>query len=149
MTEKTVATLMTRDIISVPPETTVREAERILSEHHISGVPVVDAEGKPLGVVSQHDLVRHEARRQTAEESGLFFTDEESFRELAQIPVDLAELPVERVMSRDVYSIRSGESPAAAARLMRELHVHRLLVMENETLVGIITPMDLIRALED
>jgi len=148
MTRKIIAALMSRDVISVRPDTTVREAERLLSENHISGVPVLDEEGKPLGVVSQHDLVRHEAKRQTAEESGLFFTDEESFRELAQIPVDLADLPVERVMSRDVYSIRSGESAAGAARLMRELHVHRLLVMEEERIVGIVTPMDLLRALE-
>jgi CBS domain-containing protein len=148
MSEKTVASLMSRNVISVQTETTVREAERLLSEHHISGVPVIDEEGSPLGVVSQHDLVRHEAKRLTAEESGLFFTDEESFRELAQTPVDLADMPVEKVMSRDVYSIGSGESAAAAARRMRELHVHRLLVMEEERIVGIVTPMDLLRALE-
>jgi hypothetical protein len=52
-----VADVMTRDVITVTPETTLRELATILSEKHINGVPVVDDKGNVLGVVSESDLV--------------------------------------------------------------------------------------------
>ena len=52
-----VADVMTRDVITVTPETTLRELATILSEKHINGVPVVDDKGNVLGVVCESDLV--------------------------------------------------------------------------------------------
>ena len=52
-----VADVMTRDVITVTPETTLRELATILSEKHINGVPVLDDKGNVLGVVCESDLV--------------------------------------------------------------------------------------------
>ena len=55
---------MTREVIFVAPETSLREVARLLGEHQISGVPVVDAEGACIGVVSEADLLLKQVSRQ-------------------------------------------------------------------------------------
>jgi len=49
--------LMTRDVVSIPPETPVKDVASLLVEHRIAGVPVCDASGRVLGVVSESDLL--------------------------------------------------------------------------------------------
>ncbi|MGL5832744.1 MAG: CBS domain-containing protein, partial [Waterburya sp.] len=53
---KTVAEVMTKDLITVSPETSLQEAIQILAEREISGLPVVDPQGKLVGVISETDL---------------------------------------------------------------------------------------------
>ena len=56
-----VAELMTTDVVTVGPETTLKEAAAILSEKGISGLPVIDAEGSVIGVFSEGDVVFRES----------------------------------------------------------------------------------------
>ena len=58
-----VADVMTREVISVAPETSLRDVARLLVDHQISGVPVVDAEGTCIGVVSEADLLLKQVSR--------------------------------------------------------------------------------------
>ncbi len=53
----TVASCMKREVISIPPTTTIRESARIFVERHIGLLPVVDEEGKPIGVIGLRDLL--------------------------------------------------------------------------------------------
>jgi len=149
MRRRSISELMNSEVVSARPDMTVSEVRNLLATHGISGAPVVDESGGILGVVSQSDLVRQTEQRTTEGESGRFFTDVNDYRDLADLPRDLSDEPVETVMSKEVYTIPRDSSAAVGASLMRERKIHRLLVTEQGVLVGVVTSLDLLRAVEE
>jgi CBS domain-containing protein len=143
MKKRAVSELMNPDVVCVRPGMTVKEVEQLLASRGVSGAPVVDDAGHILGVVSQSDLVRRRSTRVTAGESGRFFTDDDEYRDIASLPIDASQTPVEEVMHKEVYGV------AVAANIMRERRIHRLLVTEKDCLVGVISSLDLMRVVEE
>ena len=127
----------------------VAEVSKLLATRGISGAPVVDDSGRILGVVSQSDLVRQTDQSTTVGESGRFFTDVNEYRDLANLPRDLSDAPVESLMSKEVYTVPRDASAAMGASIMRERRVHRLLVIDQGLLVGVVTSLDLLRVVEE
>lgn len=144
----TVGELMSPPSVRLRPRTTVREAEEALGKKRVTGAPVVDDDGHAVGVVSQHDLIVYMAGRTTAGEAGNFYTDVPAYRELSEVAIDRGRTPVEEIMTRDVVCVDRGASVIEAARRMRERRIHRLLVTESGVLVGIVTSLDLLSALD-
>ena len=140
---------MNPDVVSARPGMTVAEVRNLLATQGISGAPVVDDSGSILGVVSQSDLVRQTDHPTTVGESGRFFTDMNEYRDLANLPRDLSDAPVESVMSKEAYTVPRDSSAAAGARIMRERKIHRLLVTDQGVLVGVVTALDLLRVVEE
>ena len=139
-----VADVMTREVISVAPETSLREVARLLVDHQISGVPVVDAEGTCIGVVSEADLLlKQVSRRQPMRLSLEWFLsappDPEELRR--RTAVTAAE-----AMTAPALTIEADRPLHTAAALMVDRTVNRLPVMSGSALVGIITRADLVRA---
>jgi CBS domain-containing protein len=149
MPSRNVSELMNREVVSARPGMTVAEVRDLLATRGISGAPVVDESGKILGVVSKSDLVRHTQQPTTVGESGRFFTNVNEYRDLANLPRDLSDAPVESVMSKEVYTVPVDSSAAHAARIMRERKIHRLLVTDQGVLVGVVTSLDLLRVVEE
>jgi CBS domain-containing protein len=147
--KRRVAELMNPDVTCVGPHTTVAEAAKLLADRGVTGAPVVDDAGGLLGVISQTDLVRHQARQMTSGEAGRFFTDMDEFRDLASVPADLSDTPVSQVMRKQVFTVHRDASAAVAANIMRERKVHRLLVTERGRLVGVVGALDLLRVVEE
>jgi CBS domain-containing protein len=139
-----VSELMNPNVVCLMPDATVADAQKLLSERGVSGAPVVDADGHPLGVVSQSDLVRHQARRVTAEESGRFYSDTDEYEDIKEQVIDRSQTPVGDVMTPHAFSVTRDTSAAAAASIMRERHIHRLLVTERGRLVGVVSSLDLL-----
>ncbi|WP_282693799.1 CBS domain-containing protein [Streptomyces sp. CC208A] len=111
-----VAGLMTDDVVTALPDTSFREAAKLLAVHDISGLPVVDEDDHVVGVVSESDLL---ARRAPT---------------------------VHGVMTSPAVTVYAEEAAADAARLMVRRGVERLPVVdEEERLVGIVTRRDLLR----
>ncbi|MFD5325948.1 CBS domain-containing protein [Streptomyces sp. NPDC127092] len=107
--------LMTGDVVSAVPGTSFREIARLLAEHEISGVPVVDEDDHVVGVVSESDLLAHR------------------------------ELTARALMTTPAVTVHAEETVADAARLMVRLGVERLPVVDvEERLVGIVTRRDLL-----
>lgn len=124
-----VGNLMTLDPITIGPDELALEAERILKTYRISGLPVVD-EGMVIGVLSQTDLL-------TARSSDL-------------ISGNWQRLRVRHLMSRPAMSVVATTTVETAARQMIDLHVHRLVVVDDGgAAIGVLTPLDLLRALLD
>ena len=146
---RSVAELMNPDVVCVPPEATAGEAEEILVKRAVSGAPVVDARGRPIGVISQRDLARHHSTRATAGESGRFYSDVEDYQEIGEQRVDRSSTPVSELMSPEVYSVTRETGVAVAANIMRERRIHRLMVTDRGRLVGIVTSLDLLRIVEE
>ncbi|MBW1688755.1 MAG: CBS domain-containing protein [Deltaproteobacteria bacterium] len=149
MPRRSIAELMNPDVVSARPDMTVAEVRHLLATHGISGAPVVDDSGRILGIVSQTDLIRQSEQPTTVGESGRFFTDVNEYRDLANLPRDLSDLPVESLMSKEVYTVPRHSSAAVGASLMRERKVHRLLVTDQGVLVGVVTSLDLLRVVEE
>ncbi|HYB12233.1 MAG TPA: CBS domain-containing protein [Myxococcota bacterium] len=146
---RSVAELMNPDVVCLPPEASVREAELTLVKRGVSGAPVVDARGRPIGVISQRDLARYLSERATAGASGRFYSDVEEYQEIADVRVDRSSTPVSELMSDEVYSVTRETGVAVAANIMRERRIHRLMVTDRGRLVGIVTSLDLLRIVEE
>ena len=141
-----IADVMSRDVVAVAPETSVETAARLLSNKHITGVPVVTTDGRPVGVVSMSDLV--DPDRVTSERSGypLFYVISGDHTEAIGDDISVGGGQVADVMSPFVLSIESDATIVEAANRLLAERVHRLLVMNGHKLIGIVTSMDLLRA---
>ncbi len=146
---RTVGELMNPDVVCLRPDHNVRDAQRVLVEHGVSGAPVVDDAGHVLGVVSQNDLVRHGSKSESASDRGLFVSSLDEYRELAEVQVTDGGAPVTELMTGRVYHVARDTGVAVAANIMRERGIHRLLVIDKGVLVGVITSLDLLRVVEE
>jgi CBS domain-containing protein len=145
--------LMTSDVLTVKADMTVAELAGFLSEQEITGAPVEDGAGRVVGVVSVVDLARadsEEAGRRTAWES---FEADSYVHDWDQTPADGeirvrhlhdGQVTVADIMNPTVHSVESDATVAEIARKMLDLRLHRLLVVEDDRLAGIISTSDLI-----
>jgi len=141
--------IMTREVITVSPETRVSDLAQTLAGKNLGGVPVVDAEGRLVGIVTQSDLI---ARVEELElPPALNILD---FHLYLQIPSHLFR-KVEKMLGTTVADIMSPKpltvSPDTPvpriAALMEQQKIHTLPVLEGGKIVGIVGKIDLIRAL--
>ncbi len=135
--------IMRRDVITVRPETPLKEVARLLVEHGISGLPVVDGEGRVVGVVSEGDLIVKE-RGETGRPRllGALLASERARAELAKVEARTAG----DAMTSPPITIEPTAPVRVAAARMVERQVNRLPVVEDGRLVGIVTRADLVRA---
>jgi CBS domain-containing protein len=133
--------VMTKDVLTVSPEASLRDVARLLSERGISGVPVCDPDGGVLGVVSEADVL--------AKEEGLPLDEPSTLDRLLRRSRGGSKpnaTTAGEAMTAPVITVAPWRSVAAAARMMIELGVNRLPVVKDERLVGIVTRADLVRA---
>lgn len=131
--------LMTREVLTLAPNTSVREAAELLATEHVSGAPVVRL-GKLVGMVSAADLLEF----------------------ISSLPADpeavsggmehgiLDDHTVEEAMTRGPLTTIDPEAPAnRVAEVLQESGIHRLPVVEGEKLVGIISTTDVVKAVAE
>ena len=141
--------VMTREVVSVTPDTPMQQIAALLLEKGISAVPVVDNSGAPIGIVSEGDLIgRREAQREARQDWWLTTLAEGE----AVNPEFLASLRLNYPTARDVMSapvITVGEE-TSLAEIARRLTTHRIKrvpVVRDDRVVGIVSRADLVRAL--
>jgi CBS domain-containing protein len=141
----TVREAMTPNVITVPPDKPLKDVARILIDAGITGLPVVDAAGTVVGVISEADFVvkgqgagavRHRRLARLLGES------ETTRHQLAKLGARTAG----EAMTSPAVTITPARTMAAAAAVMVERRVNRLPVVDDGRLVGIITRADLVRA---
>jgi CBS domain-containing protein len=133
--------VMTRDVKTVSPDASLKDVAETLVRSRISGLPVVDASGAVLGVVSEADIVGKEAG--SAPEQSLLG------RLLHGSPDDsrLDARTAGEAMTAPAITVQSDREVAEAARVMTDRGVNRLPVVDADgTLAGIVTRADLVRA---
>jgi CBS domain-containing protein len=144
-----VSALMARRVISVRAGLPVRAVLMVLVEHGISGAPVVDASGRPVGMVSITDLLREQYDQIEDEEDELlpFFAREAVDRHRAgDRPEGPEHLTAEDIMTPSVFFVREEATVGAAATEMARRGVHRLPVVSREgAVVGMISALDVMR----
>lgn len=119
--EPRIGELMHRDVVCVSPDTSVRELRDLLLERGISGAPVVDGEGRPMGIVSKTDVLRACAK-------------------------DRVEHAVSEIMMPLSFSLTESAPVSQAAALMAFEGIHRVVVVDmNGRVVGILSSLDVLR----
>jgi CBS domain-containing protein len=138
-----VSELMTKDVVTVEPETSLKDVAAVLATKRISGVPVASADGRVLGIVSEADIVVVEqgAARVHGRLLGWVLSggNAEAMRLNARTAGD--------AMTTPAITISAGADVSLAARRMTDAGIKRLPVVgKNDELVGIVTRSDLVRA---
>jgi CBS domain-containing protein len=141
-----VSELMTKKLISVQPATSLADAARIMLDQHVSGLPVVDALGKLVGVVTEGDLLRRAEIGTAGKPAGwlkTFFLPDS----LAADYVKTHGRHVSEVMTAEPITVTPQTALADAAALMVSKHIKRLPVVSEGALVGVVSRTDLLRVL--
>jgi CBS domain-containing protein len=140
------ADVMTTDVIAVSPETTVRDIAVLLHAKRISGVPVADAAGNILGIVTEGDLVRQEAVAGEHRRSwwlALFDDPTNLARDYTKMHGRVAR----DVMTSSVISVSPAATLPEIASTLERYRIKRVPVVEDKKLVGIVTRSNLLQAL--
>lgn len=113
--------LMREQVVTGQPHQTVEHVRGLLENNHVSAIPIVDGEGRPAGIVSVKDLMG-----------------------------DVKPgAPVSQIMTEKVYSVPAYDDVHVAARVMRNHQIHRVVVTDEQKIVGILSAFDLLRLVED
>jgi CBS domain-containing protein len=143
--------IMTRDVISVRPDAPARQIARLLLDHHISAVPVVDEAGAPVGIVSEGDLVgRNEEDREARRDWWLeLLAEGEDLNTDFVSSLRAKERVARDIMSGPVVAVDDNTDAAEIARLLQSHHIKRVPVLRDGHIVGIVSRADLLRKLAE
>jgi CBS domain-containing protein len=113
--------LMTERVVTAEPHHPVDRVRGLLERNQVSAVPIVDTEGRAVGIVSARDL-----------------------------RMDLSGgTPVKKIMTEKVYTVPRYEDVHIAARVMRNHRIHRVVVTDEQKVVGVLSAFDLLQLVED
>jgi CBS domain-containing protein len=140
-----VADVMTRTVVAVTPETPLKDVAALMVAKGISGVPVVDAAGTVVGIVSEADFVIKERGAEGVRHrllARVFGESKQTKRELAKIEATTAG----QAMTSPAVTVAAADALKWAAEVMASRKINRLPVVEDGRLVGIVTRADVVRA---
>ena len=113
--------LMLEQVITVQPHHTVDHVRRLINTNHIHAIPVVNSADEVVGIVTTADLVSNLK----------------------------GGTPVSQIMTRKVYTVPQYDDVHIAAQVMRNHHIHHLVVTHEERVVGILSSFDLLKLVEE
>ena len=144
-----VKNIMTRDVVSVSPETEILQAAKILLENHINGIPVVDMDGNLVGILCQSDLVAQQKKIPTPSLFTLLdgFIPLTSLKRIEKEVRKIAATSVTHAMTPNPVTVQSDASVEEVATLKVNKNFHTIPVMEKDKLVGIVGKEDILRTL--
>ena len=140
------ADVMTRDVVTIAPEASIMEAVRLMLQHRISGLPVVDAGGRLHGVITEGDFLRR-AETGTQRKRSRWVEFLLGPGRLATEYAHTSGRKVDEVMTPDVHTVTDDAPLEQVVHLMERYRVKRIPVMRDDKLVGIVTRANLMRAL--
>jgi CBS domain-containing protein len=129
--------LMTNPVVSVGPDAPVKEAARLLANHGFAALPIVDADDRLLGVITEADLLRNR----------LLPDPRDLIHDRPPEPARTAPPTVAGVMTSEVVTAAPHTHAAEVGRLMVERHLRSLPVVDGDRLVGIVSRVDVLRTI--
>jgi CBS domain-containing protein len=148
--------VMNTEVLTARVDLTVRELVAFLTEKQISGAPVVDHDGRLVGVVSVTDVAESDAERPdlVSDRSNPEFAvhdweERMNVEDLRPLHIESDDLLVRDIMTPTVYTIPESTPVAEIAQTMVAGRIHRLLVTRGRRVVGIVTSLDLVKLLEE
>ena len=139
--------VMTKAVITVRPGATVQEAARVFSENHISGAPVVDDEGRVLGMITEGDLLHRVETGTQGRRRSWWLEFFASTRSLAATYIKENARLVKDVMTNPVISVKETTPIREIADLLERHRIKRVPVLYDGELLGIVSRANLVKAL--
>mgnify|MGYP001576788584 CR=1 FL=1 len=141
--------IMTTNVITVKPSTTIEELSKKLMEHNISGVPVVNDEGDLLGIVTENDLISRNKRLHIPTVMRLFdaFIVLESPGKIEKEIKKMTATTVGEICTKKVMTVTEDTAVEDIATIMSEKKVHLIPVVVGKKIRGIIGKIDLIKGI--
>ncbi len=141
--------IMTKDVLTVRPDTEITQAAKLLLEHHFNGLPVVDEKGKLVGIICQGDLIVQQKKLPMPSLFTFFdgLIPLTSYRSLEKEMSKIVAATVAQAMTPDPITIDPDASLEDIATLMVNNNIHTLPVLERDRLVGVIGKEDVLRTL--
>jgi CBS domain-containing protein len=141
--------IMNQNVIAVPEETTIEEAAGILTKNNVSGAPVVNQAGKLVGIITEEDLLHKKTNPRVPGflnilGAFIYISGVERYREDLK---KLAATKVFEIMTTGVVTVDGDAEIEQVAALMVEHDIKRLPVMENDTMIGIISRADIVKTI--
>lgn len=141
--------IMAKKVVTVGPRATIAEIAKVLVEHKVSGVPVVDKAGKLIGIVSEGDLLHKEVTPRLPDAINIlgaiiYYNGVERFNE------DFKKLmagTAREIMSRDVITATEDVEITEIGELMLKHSIKRIPIVRDDMLIGIISRADMIKTL--
>jgi CBS-domain-containing membrane protein len=144
--ELTAEDLMSRNLLVIPRQMSLRSAAHLLAQARVSGAPVVDEEGRCVGVLSAADLVHWVDRRGQAPRAGPGASCVCCDWEIGRLD-DMPEEAVWRYMTTNVVAGGRETRVGELARWMRDAHIHRIIILDEQRRpVGVVSSMDVLAA---
>ncbi|MBN8871550.1 MAG: CBS domain-containing protein [Rhodospirillales bacterium] len=140
--------VMTRFVVTASPDATMLDLAKLLSQHAISGVPIVEADGRLVGVVSEGDLMRqftHTSEQRRAWWLHVLAEGDDLAPEFLEY-VRLHRRVARDMMHTDVVTASEDTPLTKIAELMSVHHIKRVPIVREGKLVGIVTRADLVKA---
>lgn len=141
--------VMTKDVVTVSPETSVRDLALLFSERRISSVPVVDASGDLIGMVSESDLIEQDKNLHIPTVVSIFDwviyleSDKRFEKELQKMTAQT----VGEIFSEEVFTVGPEAPVSEVADIMSSKKVHAVPVVEGRRVVGMVARIDLIKTM--
>ena len=141
--------IMTRDLITVSPEMEITHAAKLLLEKRISGVPVVDGEGKMVGILCQSDLITQQKRFPIPSVFTLLdgIISLTSMKHIEKEAQKISATTVAHAMTPNPFTVTPEMSIEEVATIMVDKKFHTLPVVDKEKLVGIVGKEDILKTL--
>jgi|GEM_PF-1663194 len=128
--------IMMHDVLTVPESATLLDAAKIMINARVSGLPVTNAAGKMVGVLSEVDVMRQ-----------IMGSDIRSLAADRDAPAKVLAATIDGVMRRRVLAVEEDADIEAAASLMLQHNVKRIPVVRNGEVVGVVSRLDLVKAM--
>lgn len=141
--------IMKTDIISVSPESEITHATNLLLENHINGVPVIDKNGKLVGIICQSDIIAQQKKLPIPSFFSFLdgFISLSSMKNLEKEVKKISAITVSQAMTPNPVTVRPDTLIEVVAALMVDNNFHTLPVVEGGKLVGIVGKEDILRTL--
>jgi CBS domain-containing protein len=155
LTNLVAADMMQRDMVTVSPSDTLRDALALMTDNHVTGLPVMDSKSRCIGLITASDILGFEEEHaEERSEDGMLQHFNVDIGRWESVPLsafgleEFGDVRVEDVMSRDLIFVGRDAPIKEVARKMLDANVHRVLVMdENYNLYGIVSSFDFVRVL--
>lgn len=153
----TAADFMQRDILTISPDETLRDALLLMTENHVTGLPVMDGNSRCIGLITASDILNYEEERadESVDGSMMQHFNPES-QQWESVPAsafgleEFGDVRVEEVMTRELVWVKRETSFREVARRMIEADIHRVLVLDDHlALYGVISAFDFVRVVAE
>lgn len=140
-----VSKILTKDVITISPDTTIKEVAQLLIKHDLVGLPVVENE-KVVGIVTEGDLIMKKAHIHLPAYIQLLdsFLYLESGKEVEKDLQKILAVKVKDIMTKDFITVDLDSTVEELASIMHENHVNPIPVLDDKKLVGIVSRSDLV-----